>query len=150
MAIKDTTKKPFIEDRNTNISIGIDLPIRKGDIGDGYFASTTTTIEAVKNNIRNLLRTNRGERLMHPNFGLNLRSYLFDQVTSEMILLIQNEIIDTFKVWLPFVNIKEVKVITGSADNIYGQTININVVFSIKQDPNTLDSVQVLIGGEGE
>ena len=150
MAIKDTRKKPFINDRNENVFIGLDLPIRKADGPEGYFASSSTTIEAVKNNIRNLLRTNRGERLMHPNFGLNLRSYLFDQVTSEMILLIQNEIIDTFKVWLPFVNIKEVKVITGSANNIYGQTININVVFSIKQDPNTLDSVQVLIGGEGE
>jgi len=31
MAIKDTSRKPFIEDRDTNIFIGLDLPIRKGD-----------------------------------------------------------------------------------------------------------------------
>ena len=27
MAIKDTSRKPFIEDNNTNVKIGIDLPI---------------------------------------------------------------------------------------------------------------------------
>ena len=51
MAIKDTTKKPFINDRDENIFIGLDLPIRRGDGVEGYFASTSTTIESVKNNI---------------------------------------------------------------------------------------------------
>ena len=104
MAIKDTTKKPLIEDRDTNIFVGLDLPIRRGDGKEGYFASTSTTIEAVKNNIKNLLKTDKGERLMQPNFGLNLKSYLFEQITNELILLIQNDIVDTFRVWLPFVN----------------------------------------------
>ena len=48
-----------------SIFIGIDLPFRKGD-AEGWFASTTTTIESVKNNIRNLLQTNPGEILMQP------------------------------------------------------------------------------------
>ena len=53
MAIKDLSRKPFIEDNDTNVKIGIDLPIRRDDTSGGYFASTSTTIEAVKNNIRN-------------------------------------------------------------------------------------------------
>ena len=48
MAVKDTSRKPYIEDNDTNIKIGIDLPIRRGDGRDGFFASTSTTIEAVK------------------------------------------------------------------------------------------------------
>ena len=72
MAIKDTSKKPFVEDRDSNIFIGIDLPFRKSDGSEGWFASTSTTIDAVKNNIRNLLMTHSGERLMQPNLGLNL------------------------------------------------------------------------------
>ena len=67
MAIKDTSRKPFIEDNDTRIKIGIDLPIRRGDEKDGWFASTDTTIEAVKNNIRNLLQTEEGERFFQPN-----------------------------------------------------------------------------------
>ena len=77
MAVKDTSKKPYIIDRDSNIKVGLDLPIRRGDTDDGWFASTTTTIEAVKNNIRNLLNTNQGERLMQPNIGLDLRGILF-------------------------------------------------------------------------
>tara|TARA_R110000824_G_scaffold224611_1_gene412289 strand:+ start:1199 stop:1651 length:453 start_codon:yes stop_codon:yes gene_type:complete len=150
MAIKDTTKKPFIEDRDTNIFVGLDLPIRRGDGKEGYFASTSTTIEAVKNNIKNLLKTDKGERLMQPNFGLNLKSYLFEQITNELILLIQNDIVDTFRVWLPFVDIKELKVIPGPGGDVGDNTLNINIVFNIKQDPTTLASVQVLIDNGGE
>ena len=78
MAVKDTSRKPYIEDNDTNIKIGIDLPIRRGDGRDGFFASTSTTIEAVKNNIRNLLSTNEGESFFQPNLGLNLRKLLPD------------------------------------------------------------------------
>ena len=106
MAIKDISRKPYIEDNDTNIRIGIDLPIRKGNDKDGYFATTSTTIEAVKNNIRNLLNTNQGERLFQPNLGVNLRRYLFSQITDETLISIQDSITSTFSFWLPFVYIK--------------------------------------------
>ncbi len=48
MAIKDTSRKPYINDNDTKIKIGIDLPIRRDDDNNGFFASTSTTIEAVK------------------------------------------------------------------------------------------------------
>ena len=81
MAIKDTSRKPFIQDNDTNVKVGIDLPIRRGDELDGFFASTSTTIESVKNNIRNLLNTNEGERFFQPNLGMNLRRLLFEHIT---------------------------------------------------------------------
>ena len=31
MAIRDKSRKPFIEDNDTNVKIGIDLPIRRDD-----------------------------------------------------------------------------------------------------------------------
>ena len=92
MAIKDTSRKPYIEDNDTNIKVGIDLPIRRGNDKEGFFATTSTTIEAVKNNIRNLLNTNQGERLFQPNIGINLRQYLFGQITEDTLLQIQESI----------------------------------------------------------
>ena len=44
-----------------------------GDGADGWFASTKTTVEAVKHNIKNLLLTQKGERYFQPNLGINLR-----------------------------------------------------------------------------
>ena len=137
MAIKDLSRKPYIEDNDTNVRIGIDLPIRKGNDIDGYFASTSTTIEAVKNNIRNLLFTNQGERLFQPNIGTKLRNYLFSQITEGVLVQIQEEVITIFKFWLPFVEVKNIEVKTNNTFN----RVSLNIVFNIKQDPNTLDSI---------
>ena len=147
MAIKDTSKKPFIEDRDNNVFIGIDLPFRKSDGIEGWFASTTTTIEAVKNNIRNLLSTHKGERYMQPNIGLNLRKFLFEQFTDELRLQIENDILDTLDFWLPFIQIKNLEVQMSSTTGGTGKnTLMINVLFNIIRDPNTLESIQVEIG----
>ena len=148
MAIKDLSKKPFIEDRDNNVFIGIDLPFRKSDGIEGWFASTTTTIEAVKNNIRNLLSTHKGERYMQPNIGLNLRKFLFEQFTDELRLQIENDILDTLDFWLPFIQVKDLKVEMSSATagDVNNNKLIISVVFNITRDPNTLESVQVEIG----
>jgi len=144
MAIKDTSRKPYIEDNDTNIRVGIDLPIRRGNDKDGFFATTSTTIEAVKNNIRNLLNTNQGERLMQPNLGINLRQYLFGQITEETLLQIQESISSTFNFWLPFVQIQNINLKNGTNAN----SIVIDILFNIKQDPNTLESVQISIDND--
>ena len=147
MAIKDLSKKQFVEDRNENIFIGIDLPFRKGENSEGWFASTTTTIDAVKNNIRNLLRTHKGERLLQPNIGLNLRKVLFEQFTDELRLQIENDILDTFEYWLPFVQIRDLKIgMTASPTDVTMNRLDITVLFNITQNPNSLESVQVTIG----
>ena len=140
MAIKDISKKPYIEDNNSRIKIGIDLPIRRDDNLDGFFASTSTTIEAVKNNIRNLLQTNEGERFFQPNLGLNLKQLLFEQVTDENLISIQDTILDKFELWLPFVEVRDIQINTLESDKIVGANeIRIKIFFNILQDPNTLE-----------
>ena len=104
----------------------------------------STTIEAVKNNIRNLLNTHQGERLFQPNLGINLRRYLFSQITDETLVSIQDSITSTFSFWLPFVQIQNISLKNGTNAN----SIIIDILFNIKQDPNTLDSVQVSISND--
>jgi phage baseplate assembly protein W len=146
MAIRDITKNPFIEDRNSNIFIGIDYPFRKSDGVEGYFTSTSTTIKAVKNNIKMLLNTHKGERLMQPNLGAGLRRFLFEQFTEDTVIAVQNEIIDTLKRWLPFVEIKEIDVSMDELSAIGKNKMTISILFNIIRDPNTLESVEIDIG----
>ena len=142
MAIRDTSRKPFIQDNDTKVKIGIDLPIRRGDNLDGFFATTSTTIEAVKNNIRNLLQTEEGERFFQPRLGLNLKRILFEQMTEENLLNIQNSILDKFEFWMPFVETRDIQVQTNQNDDTIGiNEVRVKILFNIKQDPNTLDSV---------
>ena len=142
MAVKDTSKKPYIIDRDSNVKVGIDLPIRRGDEKDGWFASTDTTIEAVKNNIRNLLSTNQGERLMQPNLGLDLRNLLFEQINGDTVLAIQNKILDTFDFWLPFVETRDIQVDVDETSSNFN-TIRVTILFNIVRDTNTLASVSI-------
>ena len=149
MAIKDTSKKPYIQDNDTNVKIGIDLPIRRDDVLGGYFASTSTTIEAVKNNIRNLLQTNEGERFFQPNLGMNLRKLLFEHINEENLIGVQDAILDKFQFWLPFVEVRDIQILSRDDTTDIGMNeIRVKILFNIKQDPNTLDSVDVNFSSE--
>ena len=149
MAIKDTSRKPYIQDNDTKVKIGIDLPIRRDDTLDGFFATTSTTIEAVKNNIRNLLQTNVGERFFQPTLGLNLRQLLFEHVTTENLIGVQNAILDKIEFWLPFVEIRDIQVLNrDNTTDVGANEIRVKILFNIKQDPNTLDSVTLDFGSD--
>ena len=145
MAIINKNKKPYSVDENKNIFVGIDLPIRKSDGAEGYFKSTESTIESVKNNIRSLLLTNSGERLMQPTIGMNFKKYLFEQFTEDLQDKVKSEILDKFNFWLPFVNITNVDVSMNKLDSIGQNEMNIKVSFNITKDTNSLHSVQVTI-----
>ena len=54
MAIIDKSKKPYIADEDNNVFIGLNLPIKRSNSIDGYFDSSTTTLDAVKQNILNM------------------------------------------------------------------------------------------------
>lgn len=146
MAVRDTTRKPYIDDRSNNVFIGIDYPFHKSSGTEGWFESTPTTIKAVKNNIKMLLSTNQGERLMQPQLGLNLRQYLFEQYTDDVRLAIENEIVDSFSYWLPFVGIVDLIVSMDETDAVGKNRMSIKMEFRITRDPNTTESVQITIG----
>tara|TARA_R100000700_G_C3150365_1_gene129236 strand:- start:59 stop:556 length:498 start_codon:yes stop_codon:yes gene_type:complete len=142
MAIRDTSRKPFIQDNDTRVKVGIDLPIRRGDGLDGFFATTSTTIEAVKNNIRNLLQTEEGERFFQPNLGIGLRRLLFEHITEENLLGVQDAILDKIEFWLPFVEVRDIQLLSrDKTTDVGANEIRVKILFNIKQDPNTLDSV---------
>ena len=148
MAIRDTTKKPYVEDVDELISVGIDYPFHRSIGVEGWFASTNTTIDAVKNNIKMLLNTNRGERLMQPNLGLNLRRFLFEQFTDDIRIGIENDIVDSFNFWLPFVEIIDLNINMGEDSDIGRNRLDISLTFRINRDPHSQESVQLSIGGE--
>ena len=145
MPILDRRKDRFVEDQDKRVSVGIDFPFGRVGNGDGYFKSTKTTIDAIKNNIKLLLQTNQGERLFQPNLGMNLKNYLFQQMTEETRIQIENDIVDVFSRWLPFVELKDIQITNRDEVN----QLVINIVFNIKRAPNSLESVQVTFDGVG-
>ena len=144
MAVRDTnkTKKPYIVDRDDDVFIGLDIPLHRGNDGNGNFGTTSTTLEAVKVDATNLLQTELGERVMQPTLGVKLKQYLFEPFTEDTKVAIQNTIVETFSVWLPFVTI-----VTLDIEMSDTNTLKIFLEFVLNKDPNTVESVQVIIGG---
>ena len=143
MAIPNTSVKRFIEDVDTRVSVGLDLPLgRQPGTPDGYITSTKTTIDAVKNDIKLLLMTQKGERLMQPNLGMDIRKFLFEQITEDITIQIENDIVDTFSTWLPFVELREINIDKGDQDL---NRLGIDIKFNIRNAPTELESVGVVL-----
>ena len=145
MAIILKSNKPFVVDKDDTVFVGMELPFTRSN-EYGYFEPTLTTVDAVKNNIRSLLNTEKGERLLQPTIGMNLKNFIFEPITEETNLLIEDEVVNTFQKWLPFVHIEDLKITTNESDAIGKNTINIKILFGINRDNQSLDSVDITIG----
>ena len=62
-------------------SIGVALPLLRSS-NDG-FEMLKTIKETVKQNLKTIILTNPGERIMDPEFGVGIRRFLFEQVIDQ-------------------------------------------------------------------
>jgi phage baseplate assembly protein W len=75
MAILIGRKYPI--DTQPARAVGIALPFN----APGVFTSNYTTSKQLNSNLINFFLTNRGERVLDPTYGANLRATIFEQIT---------------------------------------------------------------------
>ena len=145
MPILDKRKNQFIEDQDTRVSVGIDFPFARVPNQDGYFKTTKTTMDSIKNNIKLLLQTEQGERVFQPTLGMGLRRFIFEQINENTSIEIENNIVNVFETWLPFVELNGIDV-NIDPTNQEQNKIKIIITFSIKKSPTSLESIEVALG----
>ena len=91
-----------------SFAYGITLPIKNGETG--FFEQAFTSYEQAKSNLKNLLLTKKGDRIMQPNFGTGLQSLLFEQIDDTFEQKIQETITKNVNYWLPYISIKNIDV----------------------------------------
>ncbi len=84
--------------------ISVSLPLIY-DKQDGPFRLNKNIQDTVKQNFKNLLLTNKGERIMDTLFGVGIRSYLFENYTQTVAFTIQVEAKQQAQKYLPFITI---------------------------------------------
>ena len=82
---------------------------------------------AIKNSIANIFLTSPGEKLLSPEFGLDLRDYLFEPVSEFTAFSIQDDIITRLPVMEPRISIDNVSVEPNPDNNEYYITLQINI-----------------------
>jgi phage baseplate assembly protein W len=121
-------------DLQKNIVIGVSLPFN----AKGVFNKTYSTKEQIKSNLINLLLTDKGERIMNPEFGADLRRSLFDNITQSNTDLLQTKIIDAINIFIPEIELTNVAVEPNIDYNTLTVTIDYRLIIS-----NTPDQVTV-------
>ena len=123
-------------DLNPDVRIGLKLPFTRDRAG--LFGTTENTLEQSGHNIKNLLLTAKGERVMQPDFGSNLRTLLFEQYTEDLTERIKEEIGEAMSNWLPYINIAKVDIIQ---DETNPNQSKVDLDFSLNYEPNRFDSI---------
>lgn len=85
-----------------------------------------TNEESIKESIRNLILTDRGERLFQPTIGCDIKTQLFENATEETIETIRNMIFETVESFEPRCELVGVE-INGQLDS-NELTVNISFV----------------------
>lgn len=103
-----------------------------------------TDEDSVKESIKNLILTNRGERLFQPQIGCDIRKILFENMTYDVVNLAREMITNTLEAYEPRCQLIGVDVLPDSDNNSVSVIITFSminreepVVFSI-----TLDKVR--------
>ena len=93
--------------------------------------------DAVKESIINLLLTDRGERLMQPALGGNLRAMLFENITPGVMVMIEDQVRTTLDLYEPRAEVIDVNVTSNIDDNVV--KIQIEFYISNNQQPISVD-----------
>jgi hypothetical protein len=113
-------------DLETDVALGVNLPM---DAANGAgLSSTYFTKDQVKANMRTVLSTMIGERVMQPEFGTRLYNFIFEPVSED---LKQKQIYEEVKrcidIWVPGANLLGVEVPIDTKE----KRINVKVKYTI-------------------
>ena len=115
--------QPFNE--TPDQAIGISLPFNvsaakrnvntkyaSGSIGAGsVFSQTFTTEEQAISNLKNLLLTRKGERIMQPRFGTEIYNSLFEASTDTLLNTLKSSLQEDIEFWLPYIIVDKIDAI---------------------------------------
>ena len=114
----------------------------------GFFQGNTDTINAVRENIKTLLLTRKGERVMHASLGTSipvLQGQLFEPITKdETFENIRLEIESAIKQYLPYIRVINIRMITQDEEPELGNNkIRISMDYTITDQSAIVDTINI-------
>tara|TARA_R110000851_G_scaffold124752_1_gene255277 strand:+ start:282 stop:701 length:420 start_codon:yes stop_codon:yes gene_type:complete len=108
---------------------GIAFPVVAGT--GGYF-SKSEGFNTILGGLKQLLLTNKGERVMFPDYGTNLRSYVFEQDTPQLRSKIKEDVYNAIAVYAKRVEISNYELLMRDLSG--KNTILISLTLRLKND----------------
>ena len=102
------------------------------DKQDGPYRLNKTLKDVVRQNLKNLILTDPGERIMVPNFGAGIRRLLFEPMNSVVRGKVTSRIISQVSEYMGFVQISDIIVLTSESDPDLGpNTVRLVVKYNL-------------------
>ena len=120
-------------------SLSVRLPLRL-DSSDG-FTMIKDIKTLIRQNLKMLILTDPGDRVMEPDFGAGIKTYLFENFGTDTPAQIDNKIREQVSIYLPSVSVER---IDFSATDIESSRLGISIIYSIP-DINVRDLLQFTI-----
>ena len=135
MAYRIENSNPL--DLDYKLSVGVSVPFVGSTISgsDAVFNSTFTTTEQLRSDIINYMLTNKGERVLNPNYGSDLRRFVFQNINGVNLNNLRLQITDGLKINFPQIIINSV-IVTPDHDI---NSINIVIDYSFAGNENSID-----------
>jgi len=83
---------------------------------DGPYELNKTLKQTFKQNLKMLILTSPGERIMIPEFGVGLYNFLFEQVNANTFAAVAQRIKEQVIFYMPTINLEEVNFYTSDDD----------------------------------
>lgn len=116
---------------------GLDYPLGRTRDSGGFFKKNSGR-QMVRQAIEQLIKTEKGERIMLPNFGCTLRKYLFQPITQDLFEDIKDNITRAFNSYIVGATLRKVGIFeTGEYDAAGGNQLR--VVLSVTLDADDLE-----------
>ena len=109
-------------------AIGLTLPLQ---MTTNTFNQTYDNLVQLQSNVKNLLLTQKGERLAQPTFGSDLQKLVFEPNDGELEEKISNAIESAISQWLPQLTVEKID-IDATADIKDKNQVDISIIFTAK------------------
>jgi len=121
---RETVITGTTKDAHVYTDIHLDLELQK-NVGMGAHPKSSGDIkvdndyDAIKNSIRNIFNTRKGQKLLTPEFGSSLDQFLFERVDDFVANVIGNTILTNLQMFEPRIGVDKVQVRPKPDDNRY-------------------------------
>jgi hypothetical protein len=106
------------------------LPLIYGK-NDGPYQMITAKTEMIHQNLKNLMLTNPGERVMDPRFGIGIKAYLFETDNSFDVSLLIQQVQSQVSRYIPGIRVVNIAIKKTSDHEFY-----INLIYNLLVQSN--------------
>lgn len=107
---------------------------------------TSSYEEDIKEAIKIIIMTRKGERVMKPEFGCNLQNYVFDILNNTTLNSMKRDILEALILWEPRIIEPEVNI---NFDNKEKNKVNIEISYKVRSTNNQFNLVYPYYINEG-